>query len=320
MDQIIRRLSFSAPDKRRRPPGSAAKMLDVPAAAEKAADSTIARVLSAVDPNRLAKDVIALADFRTRHSLSPNNLEAANWLRDQFLAIGYDDVTLHDFTIGGATRHNVVCTKKGAVTPGKHLLIGAHYDSRMSDLSDPASPAPGSDDNGSGSAALVELARVLRAIDPPCSVRFVAFSGEEQGLIGSSAYAAAVHSQGLDLRLMINLDMIGHPDHPTQPTIIVERDLGNAQPGNDAASQAAADVMAAAALTYTSLRPKLGPIYDSDYMSFEHFGYACIGAFDGADRQAFYHSSTDTPDKVDSHFHAEVVRMVIATVLEIAAH
>jgi Zn-dependent M28 family amino/carboxypeptidase len=320
MAQVDGAPRFAAPDKRRRPSGPAAKMMPVPPAAAKAADPVVASVLGAVDPARLTKDVEALAAFTTRHSLSPRNVEAANWLRDQFLVIGYEDVTLHDFTIEGTTRHNVVCTKKGSVTPGKHMLIGAHYDSRMSDLSDSASPAPGSDDNGSGSAAILELARVLRAVDTPCSVRFVAFSGEEQGLVGSSAYAAAVHAEKLDLRLVINLDMIGHSDDPSHSTIIVERDLGNAQPGNDAASQEAANAMAAAALTYTSLSPKLGPIYDSDYMPFEHFGYTCIGVFDGADGQPFYHSSTDTPDKVDAHFHAEVVRMVIATILEIAAH
>ena len=76
--------------------------------------------------------------------------------------------------------------------------------------------------------------------------------------------------------------------------------------------------MASAVLTYTTLRTKFGPIIDSDYMPFEHFGYVCIGAFDGADKQPFYHSTTDTPDKVDGRYHVEVVRMVIATILGIS--
>jgi hypothetical protein len=53
-------------------------------------------------------------------------------------------------------------------------------------------------------------------------------------------------------------------------------------------------------------------------MHFEHHGYVCIGAFDGADDQPFYHSVTDTPDKVDNAFHAQVVRMVLATVVAAA--
>jgi peptidase M28-like protein len=119
---------------------------------------------------------------------------------------------------------------------------------------------------------------------------------------------------------MINLDMIGHPHDAATPTIVVERDMGNEQSGNDAASQAAADRMAKAATIYTPLNVQLGPIYDSDYMPFEHFGYVCIGAFDAADDQPFYHSVTDTPDKVNSAFHADVVRMVLATVVADAGH
>lgn len=94
--------------------------------------------------------------------------------------------------------------------------------------------------------------------------------------------------------------------------------MGNDTPANDAASQAAASRMAVAAATYTSLLTQLGPIYDSDYMPFEHYGYACIGAFDGADSQPFYHSATDTPDKVNAGFHADVVRMVLASLAETA--
>jgi Zn-dependent M28 family amino/carboxypeptidase len=229
-------------------------------------------------------------------------------------------VTLHDFTIEGQTRHNVVCTKKGSTNPTNYILVGAHYDSRMSDLSDLSTKSPGADDNGSGSAALLELAHVFKSVDVPCSIRFVAFSGEEQGLIGSTAYAADVHSQGLGVRLMLNLDMIGHPDDSRHRTIIIERDLGNAAATNDAPSQAAAAEMASTALEFTSLKPKLGPIFDSDYMPFEHFGYVCIGVFDGADKQPFYHSTTDTPDKVDAGFHAEVVRMVVATIVRLARH
>ena len=310
--------TFPIPDKRKRP--AAAEYTSPPPVAAKVADPAIVSLVSAVDAALLANSVKSLAHFPTRHSLSPHNVEAAKWLRDQFVALGYTDVALHDFTIGGVTRHNVVCTKHGSTNPTKYILVGAHYDSRMSDLSDITASAPGSDDNGSGSAALLELARVLKAVDTPCSIRFIAFSGEEQGLIGSTAYADSIHAVGLDVRLMINLDMIGFPEDAAHPTIIVERDLGNAVAANDAASQADAGQMVVAAATYTSLKTKLGPIYDSDYMPFEHYGYVCVGAFDGADGQPFYHSTTDTPDKVNGAFHAEVVRLVAATIVTLAGH
>lgn len=288
------------------------------AAVAKAADPAIAALVAQVDPARLSTSLNALSLIPTRHTLSPHNLEAAHWLRDQFIAIGYSDTLLQDYAIDGVTRHNVVCTKFGAAEPTKFILVGAHFDSRMSELADAHSRAPGADDNASGTAALLELARVLRGVDTRCSVRLVAFSGEEQGLLGSTAFAERAHAQGENIQLMINLDMIGHPSDPTRPAIVVERDMGNEQAGNDALSQSAADRMAMAANTYTTLSVVLGPIYDSDYMPFEHFGFVCIRAFDGADNQPFYHSVTDTPDKVNSAFHADVVRMVLATVVAAA--
>lgn len=307
---------FAAPDKRRRPTASArVAYAPHPAVATKAADPSIAALVAKVDPAILANWVGELAHFPTRHSLSPHNVEAASWLKNQFAALGYPDTQLQDVVLSGQTRHNVVCTKPGTASTDEYVLIGAHYDSRMSNLADAAARAPGADDNATGTAGLLELARLLRPVDTRRSIRFAAFTGEEQGLLGSTAYADKAHAGAEKIRLMINLDMIGHPKDPTNPTIIVERDMGNALAGNDAASQLAADRMAAAAMTYTPLQVQLGPIYDSDYMPFEHFGYVCIGAFDGADNQPFYHSVTDTPDKVVSAFHADVVRMVLATVV-----
>ena len=125
----------------------------------------------------------------------------------------------------------------------KVLLIGAHLDSRTKDVEDARSPAPGADDNGSGVAALLEAARVLRGIESRWTIHFCAFSGEEQGLIGAAAYAQRVHKEGLPVELVINMDMVGHPEDPQRPVIIVERDIGNRRKENDAKSRAYAERM-----------------------------------------------------------------------------
>jgi hypothetical protein len=109
--------------------------------------------------------------------------------------------------------------------------------------------------------------------------------------------------------------MIGHAIDPADPTIVVERDLGNDVAANDAASQTHALQMAQAAADFTTIGTSLGPIYSSDYMPFEHYGYVCIGTFDGADSEPFYHTANDTFDKVQLSFCTEVIRMVLATVL-----
>src|SRR5262245_5072266 len=203
--------SFPAPDKRRRPGPARSQFSAAPTATAMVADPAIAALVEKVDPGKLSGWVNALALMPTRHSLSPQSVEAAKWLKDQFVGLGYADTLLQDFAIGSVTRHNVVCTKIGSVEPSRFILVGAHFDSRMSDLQNSNARAPGADDNASGTAALLELARLLHAVDVKCSVRLVAFSGKEQGLVGSTAYAENARAIGENIGLMINLDMIGHP-------------------------------------------------------------------------------------------------------------
>lgn len=286
--------------------------------AAKSLDEKIATAVDRVSEESVTSRVRRLADFPSRHTLSPHNDEAAEWLRGEFASFGYADVSFHDFTIAGRTRHNVVCTKPGASEPERFVVLCAHYDSRGKSLGDPASASPGAVDNASGVAALLEAARALAGAESACSIRFVAFSGEEQGLAGSDAYAGAAQAAGTRIVLLVNLDMVGHPMDAEKRTVIVERDDGNATAANDAASAQFAALMAQAAGTYTSLRVKPGKIYDSDYMPFELRGYVCIGAFDGSTAAPFYHTSDDTFDKVNTRFCAEVARMVVATALSVA--
>jgi Zn-dependent M28 family amino/carboxypeptidase len=297
---------------------SPAAALDAESEGFKNLDEAITSAVKAVDEASITDLLKGLLHFPTRHTLSPHNVEAAEWLRGQFSSFGYADVSLHDFKIAGLTRHNVVCMKPGGAEPGRLVVVCAHYDSRMKTLADSASAAPGAVDNGSGVAVLLEAARVLEGADTNCSVRFVAFSGEEQGLAGADAYAEAVRAAGTDIVLLINLDMVGHPVDAEKRTIVIERDEGNATTANDAASGTFAAAMAQAAAAYTSLKVKAGKIYDSDYMPFEQRGYVCVGAFDGSTVAPFYHSVNDTLDKVDTGFCAEVARMVVATVLKVA--
>jgi esterase/lipase superfamily enzyme len=280
-------------------------------------DDPFPAAMARVDPARIAATVERLADFPTRHTLSPTNLEAADWLRDAFRKLGYEDVKFHEFPVGKVTRRNVVCTKPGA-DKEKFVLVCAHLDSRAADLGAPEARAPGADDDASGVAAVLELARVLEAVETPWSVRFVAFSGEEQGLLGSSAYAKLASDQKMKIRLVLNLDMVGHPADPRHPAIVVERDGGNAREENDAPSAAVADRIETLAAK-AGLGPKRGVIYGSDYIPFERFGYVCVGLFDGADDRPFYHSRDDTPDKVDVSYCASATRLALATLLDLAA-
>jgi hypothetical protein len=106
---------------------------------------------------------------------------------------------LEAFTYSSATYHNVVATKVGTLYPDQEYVIGAHYDSVSN---------PGADDNASGVALVLEAARIISQYDSDYTIRFVAFSMEEVGLVGSEAYVSA-HA-GDDIQAMISADMVAY--------------------------------------------------------------------------------------------------------------
>jgi hypothetical protein len=280
------------------------------------AERLIISTLKNVEQAKIQAKLEHLVSYPTRHTLSTHNVDATKWLAEQFRAMGYEDVSLHDFRIKNKTRHNVFCAKPARGEAGKLLIVSAHFDSRMNDLDDSRTTAPGADDNASGIAALLEAARVLKTVDLNWTIRFCAFSGEEQGMVGSKAYAQDIRNEGLTVSLVINMDMVGHPENPERPAIIVEHDQGNHTRKNDKASRDFASRMVRAA-RFTKLKAKEGPIYASDYMPFEALGVPCIGLFDGADQKPFYHQSSDDLTTVDVAFCTEATRLLVATILDI---
>src|SRR5690349_5198407 len=109
------------------------------------------------------------------------------------------NVVLAPFTYNAATYYNVVASKTGWEFPNSWYIIGAHYDSVNN---------PGADDDGTGVAAIMEIARILSTYDTRYSIRFIAWDREEQGKIGSTAWVS--QNAGADIRGMVQLDMIGH--------------------------------------------------------------------------------------------------------------
>ncbi len=130
--------------------------------------------------------------FGAEHDPARDNIQAT------FESFGLD-VYLDPFLYYGVTYYNVVATLPGTVYPEEQYIIGAHYDSVDN---------PGADDNGSGTAGVMEIARVLSQYEFEATIIFIAFDREEQGLIGSDAYAGEHEND--DIRGMISMDMIAY--------------------------------------------------------------------------------------------------------------
>ncbi|WP_436947831.1 M20/M25/M40 family metallo-hydrolase [Streptomyces sp. SudanB52_2052] len=184
-------------------------------------------LLREIDPDRVAATVHKLVSFGTRHTLSSQDDPARgigaarDWLLSELRSYaaasgGRMTVELQSYVqepaprIPAATRiTNVVATLRGSVTPDRVYVVAGHYDSRVTDVMDATSDAPGADDDASGVAVVLELARVLARRRPASTIVFAAVAGEEQGLYGSAHLAQRFRAAGTDVQGMFTNDIVG---------------------------------------------------------------------------------------------------------------
>ncbi len=149
-----------------------------------------------------------LQAFYRRISGWPDIYDARDYIAAKFRSYGYDSVYYDWFNppqLGGNVPcYNVVAIKVGTQYPDVHLILGAHYDGVDS---------PAANDNGSGTAAVMELARALKDSSFAMTIVFVAFDAEEWGLLGSAHYADDAVARGEQIACMFNLDMIANYDN-----------------------------------------------------------------------------------------------------------
>jgi hypothetical protein len=198
------------------------------------ADPDIATIVGGVSADRISQSIQTLVGFGTRSSCSPQTtgnqgiVAARDWIRAQFDAIGGLTTSLYTFAQTGCTqsfmRDDVVAVLKGTTNPDRVVVVGGHYDSRTLSVTDGTSPAPGANDSGSQTALVLELARVFAGHTFDASIVFVAFAGEEQGLVGSKALASnisAVVPNG-QVTAMLNCDIVGGNTDTNGPTELQE--------------------------------------------------------------------------------------------------
>lgn len=194
------------------------------------------RLRASTSGERLLADVQTLAEFGTRHTLSDTESDdrgigaARRWLKAEFeriaAEVGRNDVVVEFEThlVRADGRRiardvdvvNVRCTIPGAMPEAQDRLYYAiaHYDSRASDNADAESDAPGANDDASGTAACLELARLLMREQLDSTVVLMTVAGEEQGLFGARRHAAAAVEAGLDVRAVLSNDTMGDPTGP----------------------------------------------------------------------------------------------------------
>ncbi len=170
--------------------------------------------LALVSQDTLTVNLQHLEDFVTRYCLHPNRFEVVNWLTDKFTQYGITQFRESDFTVFNHPESNVIAVIPGTVSPEKIIIIGGHHDSIVNQ-GDPMLGAPGSDDNGTGTLAALETARVIleSGYQPRYTMMFMTYEAEELGLHGSEDISNEMYFNDEDVIFMLNNDMVG-----TQPT------------------------------------------------------------------------------------------------------
>lgn len=277
-------------------------------AAERVAPAAwIQNLVDAVSRSDFETSLTHLASFPTRFSTSTQYRDAATWARRQLDAMGYA-TTVQPISIPvlADDSQNVVAERLGTGSGTRDLvLVVAHLDS-INIRGGPEADAPGGDDNATGSAGLLEIARVLKDHAAERDLRFVLFGGEEEGLLGSQQYIDNLPAADrARIRAVINMDMIGTLNAPT-PSVLLE---------GAAVSQSLIHELASAAATYTALdiQTSLQP-FNSDHVSFIEEGFPAVLTIEGTDgANDNVHTANDTLDKIDYDLALEILRMNVAT-------
>ncbi|MCS6926977.1 MAG: M28 family peptidase [Candidatus Binatia bacterium] len=279
-----------------------------------------------VDPQRLEAHVRTLAErFFPRDATHPENLDrAAAYIHQAFVQAGAR-VSDQPYTVGTTTYRNVTALF-GPETP-ERIVVGAHYDT--------AGPQPGADDNASGVAGVLELARLLSATPLPVCVELVAFTLEESPHFSSAHMGSAVHAQslqqrGMQVRIMFSLEMIGYftdvPQsqrfpfpflaafYPTTGNFIAV--VGKLDHGLVVRRVKQAMRRASPLPVYSINAPRFVTGIDfSDHRNYWDKGYTAVMITDTAFyRNDNYHTERDTPDTLDYQRMAMVVQGVYAAI------
>jgi len=277
-------------------------------------DSIIIPIINDVNVESVTSYIQGLQDFGTRFLRHPNRKEVALWIKEKFELMGYSDVVLDSFVVSGFMQYNVIATYPAEVPTSKTIVVGGHHDSiTQQSLSNTFAPAPGADDNASGTTAVLESARVLKEnnFQSKANIKFVTFAAEELGLFGSHFYAQKFLDNNADIKLMINHDMISSSRRPLAESIV---DINYYR-----GSEIYRDIAIQSVNKYSVSRANQGQLNSSgsDSYSFWSRGFDAV-YFEEYDFSSFYHSAQDLIQNHDMEFCTEVIKGSVATLISVS--
>ena len=218
------------------------------------------------------------------------NTNAFSWLKNKYTSFGYTTASFqeHSWTASGLSSKNLIVTKTGTLYPNKFVIVCGHFDSVN---------GPGTNDNGSGTSIILEIARILKDVPTEYSIKFIHFSGEEQGLLGSSRYVSQIvngTSPKMDIKVVVNLDQVGGLKNATNNMLYHDKDQSNPT-SNNAAAAIAVQELANCTTLYSTLGVDFDPAENTDYVPFQQNGEIITGYFEyeGGYNNPYVHTAND---------------------------
>ncbi|KAG0707243.1 hypothetical protein DFH29DRAFT_1066453 [Suillus ampliporus] len=279
-------------------------------------DPTVSSVVNSISLAQMRDDIRWLtgedgvSGIVSRHSFAEGSRVAAAWLKERFEETGAT-CELKSFLIGFAP--NVACKYAASEDTTATVLISGHYDSRGSFGSQ---RAPGGNDDGSGTIALLGIARAIAntGVKFRSNVELVAFAGEEQGLYGSKAYAREMREKDANITVMIQADMLGYHAPGEPPQLALPMYIGT--------SEVAQLVSNMSAIYSPELTVGYTAACCSDHQSFHEQGYPATQVFERAGPIAdpMYHNSGDLSERpgYDLSQVRSIAKVQFATLLHAA--
>ncbi len=259
-------------------------------------------LISLVNQDSLESYVTRLQAFYRRQAGTDSCFAASDWIKQKFESFGYDSVVFDSFMFqdyeGWSQGRNVIATKVGTTQPEWEIVIGAHHDAVRT--------SPGADDNGSGTAGVLEIARVLKDLDIPVTFKFMTFDAEERGLYGSWHYSNAAAANEDRITLMLNMDMIGHYENQDTAAVYHGDDWTYSQLWSDLAD------------SLVGIVGLVLPSYaGSDHHPFEENGFNITNIHEWI-FSSVYHSNQDSTTYMNFEYMTKLVAVSAATTYSVA--
>jgi len=270
-------------------------------------NSTVSSLVNQINSNLWKSDVVTLSSW-SRISTTSDNDSAQVWIANKMHDLGLQTST-QEFLVFGNPTNNIIGIKTGTSRSDDWYIVGAHMDSIPSN-----GPAPGAIDNASGCAGVLEMARIASQFTFEATILFICYSGEEQGLIGSSHHVNTLINDGNQnkVKAALTMDMIGYTRNSSEYQLLLESSSSN---------QWLIDILAQNANTYA---PNLDVFTSTNPFGSDHMPYinnnmhGILSIDDDWSIYPDYHRSTDLPENLNLTQGEYILKTNLAALTQLA--